>query len=246
MNETPVSIRVTVEIISDYICPWCYLAFAQVLKAKERLINGYGEDLQLNVKLLPHLLRPQHLKDPTNVLDKKEMYMKGFKNNKGKLMGMKSELSHLFSLVDLTYSVEGKVGHTLHAHRILQYLQNQSNISSETLLQASLNIFKAYHSEGKALNNVESLLSCCETIEEINIDNLKSFLESKELVDETLNEIESLPKEKRFSFTRGVPHILLTVGETEYVVPGAQETDYFVRMIKQMIEKEYNRTTPNI
>lgn len=69
----------------------------------------------------------------------------------GRVDLMVAEFKKLYGDQGLEYNFKGTVSHTLHAHRLVEYLQQQQ-IDSQVVNKVVEQLFKAYHTDGKALS----------------------------------------------------------------------------------------------
>ena len=132
-----------VDVVSDVICPWCYLAHARFEKALGVLRSEPGlEALALERKWVPYLLMPKL--DPRHgSIPKRRSYRRRFGGSDEKVDRMVQKMSGLFTAEGLVYELDGQIGSTLHAHRLAEWAADQGK--QDELMVA---MFRRYHTHG--------------------------------------------------------------------------------------------------
>ena len=219
------ALSLRVDIVSDVLCPWCYIGlrrFQQALK----MLQPQFEQVEVSwhpYRLLPATIQPMH---------KKEMYMAKFgpdKFEKMKAMMLKEGQS---CGIAFNYSDDAMVGPTTDAHRLIAWVPKEKQNQLVELL------FAAYHEKGLLISDPKTLVDCA-TACGLDGSAVFQFLQSSEGRAELEHDIESARQE--FNVLGGVPHFVFTikgrVSEAKAVVSGGQAPDYFRLMIERAIEK---------
>jgi len=72
------------------------------------------------------------------------------------------------------------------------------------------------------------------------VDKVKEFLTGNSLTNYVLDEVVNQKSE--FKTQTGVPHFKFSVdGGVEFELPGAQDEDYFVRLLDRIVDMELER-----
>lgn len=214
---------IRIEIVSDVVCPWCYIGKRRLEKA----IDSLSGEMDFEIVYLPFELNPGI---PPEGLDQKKYLVQKF--------GSEDRYHQLTRHVATVAAEEGLTFHfdkqkitpnTRDAHRLLWFARpfNRQPQLKEALMQA-------YFQEGVDLSKKENLLSLAigcgldptSTITFLNSD------EGKKEVTEQENE----------SYTRGVSGVPFYIINDRYGISGAQAPQTFVNALRQI---SHEVTQPN-
>ncbi len=223
---------VEINVISDFLCPWCFLGSMQLGKAIEILDAKFDKKVKFHVKWYPFFLSP----GLNRILDKREMYIKKFQGNEEKALAMAANFEKMLEPFGERYTLDGQVGSSLDAHRLCEYIgMTQGPVLQWKLANA---MFRKYHSLGLALSEHRVLLDAAE---EAGLDRGKAdrFLKSDELREKFSSKGQGpfVPDTLDLATQSGVPHVKVECGDMAFEIPGAQSEDYFVRIIDRIVQK---------
>lgn len=123
--------QVTIEVLSDFICPWCYIGKIRLNRIKEVLQN----ELTIHIKLRPYVLYP-HI--PPEGSPKSEFATKT-KPGMGRSLRAEAEIED----ISLNYKKIDRIPYSVEAHRLIELI-NDPQLEWEM----SLAIFEAYFEHG--------------------------------------------------------------------------------------------------
>lgn len=210
---------IKVDIVSDVVCPWCYIGKKRFEKATDALGNEY----QFEVNWHPYQLNPDM---PREGRSQREYFSEKF-GSWDRFMGM---LQHVKSAAEgegLQFAIEKheRSPNTLDAHRVVKLGQDlglQDQILNE--------FFKAYFEEAIDLTQKENLIAVAVRAG-ISRSDVTKLLETEEGLSEV---IDSENHYKKLGVT-GVPFFIVN---DKYAFSGAQPTDSMIQIFKQVAEKE--------
>ena len=160
---TPSAASLTCEIVSDIICPWCFLGHARLEQGLAEVRAGWRETVPLRVgkTFVPHLLMPGL--DPDAQVSKRQSYAKKFGGDARRVEAMEARMRGLFEAQTggrVKYTLDGRLGSSLHAHRVAELARD---ISQEHQTRFVLEMMKRYHEEGGAvdLGNLQDAADAC-------------------------------------------------------------------------------------
>jgi predicted DsbA family dithiol-disulfide isomerase len=209
---------IKIDVISDVVCPWCYIGKRRLEKAMQHLSSEYDFDVQYH----PFELNPG-------------MPVEG-ENNMEYLVEKLGSLDRYELLTSQTARVAAQEGlsldfhkqlispNTRKAHALIQFAR-QFKKQSE-LTEA---FFKAYFSDGIDLSDDENLLDISENI---GLDKEQARLIIADL--QQLKRIEEQERMWQASGIRGVPFYIIN---DQYGISGAQTSETFIRALKEIDEK---------
>lgn len=209
-------IKIRVDVVSDVICPWCYIG-------KRRLENAIGrlpENFEIDLHFLPFELNPD---TPKSGRDHKKYLADRFGGYE-KVEQMHDHVTNVAAGEGLDFHFERQptMPNTFDAHRLIQYA---AAFGKQPEVKEAL--MKAYFEEGVDLSK-----NILDVAEKVGLDRAKAhaFLESDELVDE-VRQMEHLNYQRKIS---GVPFYIIN---NKYGVSGAQPSDTFVEILTEVAKE---------
>lgn len=199
-----------VDIWSDVVCPWCFIGEVRFERALERFEGD------VTIRRHPFALDPDA---PIPGVPARERYAKKF--------GVEANaiLKHVTSEAaseGLRFNFETALtANTLDAHRALAFAAASGK-------ERALNnlLFAAYFTDGLDISD-RAVLAARGAQAGLDPEALGDYLESDAGVDELRRELAG-------AFDRGITAVPSFVFNGEFLVPGAVDTDTFVRIFEQM------------
>ena len=205
-----------IDIISDPICPWCYIGKTRLDRALE--LNPTHNFI---IEWHPFQLNPTMPKDG---MDRREYLEAKF--------GGQKEAIEVYSNIDKTATETGlslnfggikRTPNTIDAHRLIHWagIEGRQNSIIDRL-------FKAYFQEGRDISE-HSVLTRIASAAGMDQDVVRSLLKS----DADKEDIKARDTDARKRGIQGVPAFVLA---NEYVIQGAQTIDIWDNIIKEIQE----------
>lgn len=167
----------TIDVVSDVVCPWCYVGKAQLDQAIQQFAQAHPEQPAPQVRYLPFQLNPQL---PVAGIARAD-YLKN-KFGSADLKAIYSRVEQAANAVGLTLALSkiGRQPNTLKAHALL-LITTRAPALMKAHESLANQLFKAYFEDGADLTidaNLESLaLECGLTAELIQLAWSKEFLQ---------------------------------------------------------------------
>ena len=137
---------ISIELIIDFICPWCYLGKSRI----DRIQKQLADELAIEVNLKPYLLHPYI---PKGGLPK-EQFAKKTKHGFGRALKMETGIEG----ININYHKISVVPSSLEAYRLLA-------LTPQKLKSAMTNqIFYAYFEEGLDIENHDVLIQIAKSV----------------------------------------------------------------------------------
>jgi predicted DsbA family dithiol-disulfide isomerase len=210
--------RFTIDVISDVICPWCFLG-------KRRLdVALAAMDKDVFIRWRPYLLDPTI---PPEGLDRQQYMLDKF--GPERLQTIHDPLIEAGKEIGVPYNFDliTRTPNTLDAHRLIRWAHT---VERQTELVERL--FMAYWSEGKDVGNRDVLAQCAGEAG-INAEQIRQLLDTEQDIAETRTEIEHATN----IGVTGVPTFILA---QSYALVGAQSpeviADAILRVSKEVAE----------
>ncbi|MBW9087440.1 DsbA family oxidoreductase [Rhizobium wenxiniae] len=200
--------RVTIDLVSDVVCPWCYLGKARL----ELAIAEVQDEVGIDVNWRPYRLNPDI---PPEGVDQKSYLEEKLGGAEAVARGHEM-LTKLGKEVGINYDFEAiKIGpNTLDAHRLIHWALLESREVQDRVVTA---LFKANFEEGRNIGDHAVLADLAEAcgMDRKLVENL---LASEADKDSVIGEIDAAQK----MGVNGVPFFIM---DGQYAISGAQMPD---------------------
>ncbi|MBL7842030.1 MAG: DsbA family oxidoreductase [Cyclobacteriaceae bacterium] len=207
--------KIKVDIVSDVVCPWCYIGKRRI----ERAMNALNSKYDFEVEYHPFELNPQM---PAEGVDQKQYLSAKF--------GGEDRYDKITAQTTATAASEGlafdfskqKVSpNTRNAHRIIQYAKEQGK--QPAVKEAFM---KAYFEQGIDLSKNENQVSVA-----VDAGLSKEAVEEMLSSDKGLAEVAHAERELQKLGISGVPFYIIN---SKYGVSGAQPSETFMQIFEDV------------
>ncbi|WLR94304.1 DsbA family oxidoreductase [Shinella zoogloeoides] len=208
---------ITIDVVSDVVCPWCYLGKKRLDKA----IESVKDELAVAVTFRPYQLNPDM--PPEGVDHKKHLAEKlGGADAVERAHDMLAGLGHEAG-IDFDFPAVKISPNTLDAHRLLRWAMIEG---SEVQGRVALALFKAYFEEGRNVGDRAVLLDVAEAA---GMDRavVTALFSAGADVDSVKEEIDMA----RDMGVTGVPCFII---DNKYAVMGAQSVDVLTDAFREI------------
>ncbi|MEM6462350.1 MAG: DsbA family oxidoreductase [Pseudomonadota bacterium] len=216
---------VNIDIVSDVMCPWCYVG----KKRLEAATANLPENIEVDVRWRPYQL------DPT--LPKEGKDRKQYLNEK---FGGSERAQQIYTTIleagreeNIAFNFDGiEVSpNTLDAHRIIRWAASEAPGVQDRLVDL---LFVAYFIEGKNIGDNTVLLDIAE---KAGMD--RSITESLLIGTADCLEVE---KEIEIARTMGVTGVPCFILDNKFAVMGAQSSDVLANAIRDVATQKEQET----
>ncbi|SMC67750.1 DsbA family oxidoreductase [Rhizobium sp. RU36D] len=209
--------RITIDVVSDVVCPWCYLGKARL----ELAIAQIQDEIGVDVNWRPYQLNPDY--PPEGVDHQKALAAKlGGKENMDRAH---AQLTKLGAEVGIAFDFAAvKVGpNTLDAHRLSHWAAVEGREVQNRVVDA---LFKANFEEGRNVGDRQVLLDIAEAsgLDRAVVNTLLSGEADKDTVRDEISAAQQMG-------VNGVPFFII---DQRYAVSGAQPVDEFANALRQI------------
>lgn len=202
----------SVDVISDVICPWCAIGKRRLEKA----IAAYGGPVK--VRWLPFQLNPQM---PKEGISRREYRTKKF-GSWERSQALDAQVAAAGEEVGIHFAFDriGRTPNTLDAHRLI-WLADEEGVQ-DAVVEA---LFRAYFSQGRDISNRQTLL---DVVAEAGLDRSKAeAVLTSGGGQEAIREADELARRVR---VEGVPFFVINGKVT---LSGAQPPEAFLEAFGQ-------------
>jgi len=207
--------RVNIDIVSDVMCPWCYIG-------KRRLEQAIGKlkDIEVDIRWRPYQLDPTL---PAQGKDRREYLEQKFGGPERaaqiyqqiETAGKAENLSFNFGAIEISPN-------TLDAHRIIRWAASEEGDVQDRLVER---LFEMFFTQGTDIGKHEALIRAAQEVGmklEIVSDLLATDKDKREVSEE-------IAVAQRMG-VQGVPCFIIN---NKYALMGAQEADQLAAAITQ-------------
>ena len=209
---------VTVEVWSDVVCPWCYIGKRRF----ERAVAELAGEIEVEIAYRPYQLDPGA--DPDRSGPVLEAYARKF-GGPERARQIVDHVSAVAAAEGLDFRMDiAQRANTRRAHRLLWLAEGTGH-------QAALKerLLSAYFHEGLDVGDVETLAACAADVG-LPADRVAAFLRS----DDGVAEVEAGLRAAADAEITAVPTYVI---DGRWAVPGAQDTETFVTVLRRVIER---------
>jgi predicted DsbA family dithiol-disulfide isomerase len=229
-----------ISIISDTVCPWCYVGKNRLQVAINTHKQSFPNDT-FTTAWFPFYLNPDA---PKQSRDKQTIYVEKFGEQRVKMMqGRLSEIGHELGI---NFAYGGKTGNTRDSHRVVQLAKTKGE---ETQTRVMEKLFNAYFELNEDITD-HAVLTKAAVGGGLEETEVKEWLESDKGGPEVDREVAAAQRRfisGKFSFyktvkfklltpaTPGVPHFTFN---NMYEVGGAEEPATFLQIFNEIKKRE--------
>jgi predicted DsbA family dithiol-disulfide isomerase len=209
---------IKIDVVSDVVCPWCYIGKRRLEKA----ITSLEDKFEFDITYHPFELNPQI---PESGYGNATYLTEKF-GSAERYEQLTNQVTQVAAAEGLTfhYAKQTTLPNTRKAHALILLAQQEGR-----QLPLIENLFKAYFSDGVDLTKSENLLRIAE---ESGIDKQKAIAVLSDR--ESLQIIESAEQELQKLGISGVPFYIIN---NKYGISGAQSPETFIKAFSEMAQE---------
>ena len=204
---------IKIDVISDTICPWCFIGKRNFDKAISLV-----PDIDVKFTYSTFQLNPDFPKEGVN---KKEYISRKFNENHHSTMKERIKSEALKSGISIINSKLDIIPNTFNSHRLI-YWSKEENCHLETVEM----IFKSYFEESKDIGDINVLL---DVAKKVGMDDKK--IRNKFENDDDSSTIINEEQSNRENGVMGVPSYIIDDGIT---LTGSQPVDSIVKLLRHL------------
>ena len=209
---------VTVNMVSDVVCPWCIVGYQRLQEAIKTLDN-----IEVDIKFHPFELNPNMPEDGQNlrehIMEKYGISEQQSVENRARLVQAGKELGFAFNFTD-----DSRMQNTFKAHQLIHFAA-QNGLEEEM----KLSLFNAYFTDGKDVNDLGVLV---ELAESVGLDKTEA-----EAVIKSEKYAQAVREEETIWMQRGIQSVPTFVIGNQGVA-GAQEPATLAALISQAASQQ--------
>lgn len=219
MASTAAPIRV--DIWSDIVCPWCYIGKRRF----ERAVAALGDEVEVEYAF--HAFQLDPTASPGKTQPVAEAYAKKF-GGPERAQAMIDRVTSIAADEGIEFRMDRALrANTRLAHQLVWLAEQPGSPASQSAMKERL--MQAYFHDGLDVGEPEVLASCAAELG-FDRDEIVTFLESGTGEQPVEADIEN-------AAALGITAVPTYVVNGQWAIPGAQDTDTFVRVLRRIAER---------
>lgn len=210
----------SIDIVSDVVCPWCIIGYRQL----QRAVGMMGNRVEIGVRWHPFQLAPYL---PPEGQDMREYVRERYGATPEQSRANRARLGELGDSLGIAFNFgdDSRIYNTHRAHELLSWA---GEAGGQTALKLAL--FEAYFTRQENVWDTAVLLAAVERAG-LDPDAARAVLEDGRYAAAVDAEIAHWQDQN----ITGVPAF---IAGGKYMIPGAQDADTWVRLIERVMAKE--------
>ncbi|MDH3233237.1 MAG: DsbA family oxidoreductase [Alphaproteobacteria bacterium] len=215
---------ITIDIVSDTVCPWCFIGKRRL----ERALAERGTESKVFIGWRPFQLNPDM---PAEGMDRKDYLAAKFGGEQGAQRVYDNiRQAGQSEGIEFNFNAVGRTPNTINSHRLIDRAGQDGK--QDAVVEA---LFQGYFVDGQNIGDTEVLVNIG-TAGGLDPDATRAYLES----DEDVERIRGEDAMARRMGVQGVPCFILN---RKYAISGAQDPQVFLQAIAQ-VEAELAQDVP--
>ena len=209
-----------IDIISDVVCPWCYIG-----KKNLEAAMAQRPDIDFEVQWFPYQLHPEAPLEGYNYIETIEG-----KYGKARIQMMFAQITQAANASGIRMNLEGieRGANTLKAHRLLHLAFQEEGANRQNALSEAL--FQAYFCDNQDVGDTETLVTLADQIGMAK-EKVSTYLNS----DDGTDDVQKLIAFSRQQGISSVPSFSL---DGQFILSGGQQSDVFLAAINRLDGKD--------
>ena len=219
--------KLTIDIYSDVMCPWCIIGYAQLQKALTQLAG----EIEAEVRWLPFELNPDMPPEgepqDAHIMRKYGRTSDQAAAGRAQMHEIAQRAGYSFAYAGAGEAPAGMVRNTFAAHKLLKWALIEGGAAVQNGLKLAL--FDAHFQQRRDVSDADVL------VELAAAQGLDPTGARTALSDEALGVIVKREEAQAYDLNvTGVPAMLI---QGKYMIPGAQEPEVYVNALRRVVER---------
>lgn len=219
--------RLTIDIFSDVMCPWCLIGYGQLTKALRELEGEIEAQLRWRPFELNPDMPPQGEAQDTHLAKK-------YRRSDEERAAIRAQMTAIADSAGVSLSYQGEreappamMWNTRAAHKLLTFALDEAGPQVQTALKLAL--FRAHFNQRRNVSDPEVLLDIAAEV------GLHRAAAKAALADPGLD--ARVAAEEREAWDMNIAGVPAMVIGGKFLVPGAQSPETYVNVLRRVAEK---------
>ena len=211
-----------IDIVSDVVCPWCIIGYKQLQKALEIV----GDEVEPQITWHPFELNPQMEPEGEAI---SEHVARKYGASPEQSAANRSRLKETGERLGFAFNQAPgmRIYNTFKAHQLLTWAGATQGSDAQTRLKLAL--FAAYFQDNRDISDEDVLL---DVVADVGLD----AEDGRTVLNDPDNEA-AVRAHLDHWIEQGISGVPAIIFDGKYLVPGAQEAETFVNVIRKVREK---------
>lgn len=219
--------KLTIDIYSDVMCPWCIIGYSQLQKGLA-MLDG---EIEAEVRWLPFELNPDM---PEEGEGQSEHIARKYgrseieaDENRGRLLQIGERAGYSFAWAGEDEAPKAMIWNTFAAHKLLKWALIEAGPAKQTELKRAL--FDAHFQQRRKISDPDVLVDVAASV------GLDPVGAKAAIDDEALGRIVRHEEAQAWDMNiSGVPAMLV---QGKFLIPGAQEPEVYANALRRVVAK---------
>jgi predicted DsbA family dithiol-disulfide isomerase len=219
--------KVTIDIYSDVMCPWCVIGYAQLQKGLAQLAG----EVEAEVRWLPFELNPDM---PPQGEGQEEHIARKYGRtpdqaaaNRGQLLSIGERAGYSFGYTGAGDPPKAMMWNTFAAHKLLKWALIEAGAETQTRLKRAL--FDAHFQQRR---NVSDPAVLADVAASVGLDRAAALAAT---ADEALGAI--VRREQAAAWDMNISGVPAMIVNGKYLIPGSQEPETYAQVLRKVVAK---------
>lgn len=220
--------RLTIDIFSDVMCPWCIIGYGQLQKGLAQLEG----EIEAEIRWHPFELNPDMPDDgegqAEHIARKYGRASDEIEANRERMIQFGDRAGYSFRFAGEGDGPKPMIWNTFLAHKLLAHTLDVAGPMVQTRLKLAL--FDTHFQQRRKLSDRAVLL---DVAAQVGIDPVGA---AEALDDETLS--QRIRQEEAAAWDMNISGVPAMLVQGKYLIPGAQEPEVYVNALRRVVERE--------
>ena len=219
--------KVTIDIWSDVMCPWCIIGYQQLQKGLEQLAGEIEAEVRWHAFELNPYMPPEGEEQAGHIQRKYGRTAEQAAAGREQMRGIAERAGYSFDYTGEGEAPTGMMWNTFAAHKLLLWTLATEGPEVQTRLKRAL--FDAHFQQRRNVSDPDVLVEIAATT------GLDAGLTRAALSDQALGEL--VRREEREAMDMNITGVPAMVVNGKYMIPGAQEPEVYVNALRRVVAK---------
>jgi predicted DsbA family dithiol-disulfide isomerase len=220
--------KVTIDIFSDVMCPWCIIGYKQLEKGLAQLDGESEAEVRWRPFELNPDMPPEGEDQAGHVQRKYGRTAEQAAAGREQMRGIAERAGYSFAYTGTAPEPAGMMWNTFLAHKLLAWALDAAGADKQTQLKRAL--FDAHFQQRRNISDPAVLLDLADSL---GLDRAGA---EAALADEALSRRVRQEEEAAWDMNiSGVPAMLV---QGKYLIPGAQEPEVYANALRRVVARE--------
>lgn len=219
--------KLTIDIYSDVMCPWCIIGYAQLQKGLA-MLEG---EVEAEVRWLPFELNPDMPPEgegqAEHIARKYGRTPEQVGENRSRLLAIGERAGYSFGYTGEGEAPAAMMWNTFAAHKLLKWALIEAGSAKQTELKQAL--FDAHFQQRRNVSDPGVLIDIAATLG-LDPDGARAALDD-DVLGQIVRREEAMAWDMNIS---GVPAMLV---QGKFLIPGAQEPEVYAQALRRVVAK---------